>query len=225
MTRTWFAIIIACASACGESKEEQANREALAPLIHRNRALSEEFTSWFKNNEAVGGVSWQNTLDKYEYVAAAKESLLADTRKIVPTPKYDCLVGVFTRSIQADIDLFQARRSYFKQSLKAKVALELAENAVQEYRAAEYGGRYYLTSAKKSIKEATEAREQANTFKSTSNSNAIRATRTADTLAAVVMAQQVLPSITASGYPITTDSGPDSLFHSAGKLATVPCTK
>jgi hypothetical protein len=223
VAQRFATIVLLLAIACGEGEADRANREALAPLVHRDRALSQEFSSWFLNNEVVGSVSWQDVFDRYDHTIAAKESVLAEVRRIVPTARYDCAIGLLGRSIQADVDLLAARRSYYQQTLRARVATKQAQDELREAREATYGGELYLGVARKSTQLAQEAIDQASEFKRAANSNGIRAARTADSLVASVLAVKLLPTMELPGYPIITDSGPDSLYSVRTSGLAVSC--
>lgn len=223
MRRAAMGCLLLLGAACGPTKEETANVEALAPLVHRNRALTEEFSTWFVNNEVPGMVSWQTIFEQYDKMVAAKESVLAQIRQIVPTPRYDCLVGLAARNLQADIDALTARRSYLHQIFKSRSALEAVNRSLASARPMRDGSEYYLSAARASLAEATEANTQAAAFRPSSNSGAIRAAKVSDTLVRAALAARLLPSMAYPGYPLVADPGSDSLFFSRDSLMPPPC--
>lgn len=209
-----LAVLCGSAVACGESEAERKNHEALTALAHRNRALSEEYSTWFKSSERPGGVTWQTTFDQYDKLRTAKESVLAEVRKVVPSPKYDCVIGLLSRSTQADIEALNSRRSYNQHLFNHSVASKRFQSALEDIRTSEYGGRYLVRSARDAANEVDNESEQVKSFKKASNAAAARAGTTADTLIAAIQQYKLLPSVTKPAYPVVTDTGADSLIVS-----------
>jgi len=208
--------------ACGESKAEAANRAAVTPLLHRNRSLTQEYVRWVER-ENEGGVTWGQAFEQKEKFVAAKESVLAELRKVVPTPRYDCVMQLAARSIEADIATITARTSAGRQQMRANSASDLALKWSREAIASEYSSSYWTKSAREQYEEAKEAVKQASGFKEASNREAVRAQWVADSLRVAVPAMKLLPSMEHARYPIMTDSGPDTLLAPAKAALIASC--
>jgi hypothetical protein len=222
--RQWIVmVIVPLALGCGESKLEAANREALIPILHRNRALSDEYARFVVNNEINSTVTYEQIFEQYKKFQVAKESLQAELRKIVPTPRYDCLLSLASRSMEADVAQIRARESYFQHQLKFKTANKLASSYVEQYKTTEYGGTTYLRLAKEQLDEMTNEMKEENSFKLASNIDSRTAAQIGDSLVASTLAFKLLPSMARPRYPIVTDSGKDSLTGASNQTVLPTC--
>jgi hypothetical protein len=210
--RTLFSLFTAAlVVACFESKEDAANRTALTPIVHRHRALTDEYVRWV-DREGDGGVTWGQSFAQLEKFTTAKESLLAELRKVVPTARYDCVIRLTTRSIETDIATISARLSASRQRLNASSAADLAKKYVSEARTSEYSSSMWINSAKEQYEDELKALQQAKAFQESSNRQAGQAQFVMDTLAATVVSMKLLPSMDRLRYPVVTDSGRDTLL-------------
>jgi hypothetical protein len=226
-TRVWpLAVILTLTpllTDCGENAEDKANRTALVPLVHRNRALSDEYARWVKNNEIGGTVTYREMFDQYDKFEAAKDSLQADVRKVVPTPKYDCLIGLLGKSIAADVAAMAAREEWSRHRVALATASDLFDRYLAEARASEYGGGTYLQSAREQLADAEKQRVQVQDFKQASNANSLAASALGDSLVAGILSFKLLPSVERPAYAIVTDTGRDSLTKPSGVLPANVC--
>src|SRR5205085_12279400 len=138
--------------------------------------------------------------------------LLAELRKVVPTSKYDCIIKLTTRSIEADVGTIASRLSSSRQRLQASSASDLAGKWVREARLSEYSSSMYLNSAREQLEAERKSLEQAKNFQGASNRQAAEAQFLMDSLSATTVSMKLLPSMERLRYPIMTDSGPDTLL-------------
>lgn len=211
-SRLRIALLTFLMLGCGEAKEDIAVRDALAPLIHRNRVLTDEYVRWIDREEA-GAVTWGQSHEALEKFMASKDTLVSLTRAIVPTEKYDCIIKLVSRSIEADKAAIASRLNNSRQNFRVKTQLSVADDHLAEARSSYYGSDVYLRAARRAMSEAQEAQAQAKSFMEAENREALLAQMVADTLAATVLHFRLLPSADRQRYPIITDSGPDSLLQ------------
>lgn len=223
-TLSCATLLLLLITACGDSKADVAVREALAPLVHRNRSLTDEYVRWVDREEA-GGVTWGQSFEQMEKFLAAKDTTLSLVRGIVPTERYDCIIKLVSRSIEADKAAIASRLNHSRQRLRARTQMELAEEHFDDARTSYYSADMYRRAGARALGEAEDALTQSNAFKVAGNREALAAQMLADTLAATILSIRLLPSSERQRYPIVTDSGPDSLLQLTEHAPAAACAR
>jgi|SRR5689334_24831433 len=205
--RTGFSLLFIglVATACGESKANEANRTSLAPLIQRTQALTAEIAGAEKTHSTE---TWGNLFERIDGYIKEKEDIQKSLRGIVPTSKYACLVSVFNRSLADDISVLQARSSIYHQRFRGSNALDLSRKYSSEGAASEYSSRTYFDMARESLRDAFAAESTATKFEKLADSLSERAVARADTLKYLTLKLKLLPEYSDPAYPVSDTARP-----------------
>ena len=221
LARATMATALLALAACGESKEDAAFRQTLAPLLQRNQSLNQELADWVAAGEKRSD-TWKNVFDKYDEFLKEKEEIQKSARGIVPTPRYGCVTSLLQRELASDIDMLQARRSVVQQRFRASLASDRADEMHRQGMASDYSAEIYFSMASKARAELKEALQEAESFQISANRSARSSVAIADSLGVAIKQMKILPEVSVPRVPIIATSG-DSLLRADTTEAISVC--
>jgi len=187
---------------CGPSKEEQANREILAPLAERHINLMADVGEWARN-EKNRSDTYGDELGKLTDWGKEEDSVQSQLRGVVPTPKFECLVNVLRRSISTESGLLAAEKNVVNHTMLANAATQSAkrESNLELYSAA-------AESYRESSREYAQAIEaQHGSARSAKTSAAL-----ADSLRSLLRQTMLIPSVPQISFPVLDSAKADSFI-------------
>jgi hypothetical protein len=211
MKRLYSGLLLAALVACGENAAEKANRSALAPLIQEHFAVMTEMGDWARG-EKNRSDRYVDVQQKYAGWQQEEDSIARAVRRIVPTKRYVCLIGVLQRSLEHHSGLLQTSTAYIGHALRASIALDQAKDYSNEASLNPYSSSFYFAQSKKALDESGDAIAQMKSAASAERRASYADMYVADTLRAAVREMHLLPVVPQPSFPVLDSAKADTFL-------------